>query len=115
MPGTACARMSPYTSCDQSLTYVVMSVQNAESESHVISGLGHTLARRHAGLVPRAARALHPAGPGGEVDLRHRVEVPPQRPDPPGLVAAEGRLVSHERRDGDVVLRAGRRGRGELR
>ena len=32
-PGTACARRSPYTSCDQSLTYVAMSVQNAESAS----------------------------------------------------------------------------------
>src|SRR3954452_2459815 len=76
---------------------------------------GHAPARLDARVVPARAGRADPRAPAVVADLADRVEVRPERADPPRLVRAEVRLVRGERRDRDVVLRALRLVRGELR
>ena len=81
----------------------------------VVARGGHAPSRLDARLVPGAAGRGDPGGPAGDVDLRERVEGRPERADPARLVRTQLRLVGRERRDGDVVLRARRRRRRQLR
>ena len=70
----------------------------------VVARRGHALAGGDTGGEPRAARGGDPPRPRREVDLRHGVEARPERSDSRRLVAPEGGLVRHERRNRDVVL-----------
>ena len=74
----------------------------------VVPGCTHAAPGLDAGVEPRAARRTDPLLPGRPVDLSHRVEARPQRPDAPRLVRAGHRLVRDERRNGDVVVGARR-------
>src|SRR5439155_15488191 len=82
---------------------------------HVVASCGHPLTCRRTGLVPARAGARDPPGPGGVVDLRHRVEARSERADAPRSVSPRLRLVRDDRRYRDVVLGAGRPTGRELR
>ena len=81
------------------------------AEADVVAGGRHPPPRLDTGLVPRIAGRGDPGGPAGDADLRECVERRPERADAPGLVGSQLRLVVRERRNGDVVLRAGGRRR----
>ena len=84
-------------------------------ERDVVARGGHVRTRGDARRMPGVAGGCHPARPGREVHLRHRVKAGAERPDTPRLVRTERGLVRDERRDRDVVLGARRSALGELR
>ena len=82
---------------------------------HVVAGRGHAPPRLDAGLVPGAAVRRDPRRPAGDADLGEGVERRPECTDAPGLIGSQLGLVRRQRRHGDVVLRAGRLRRRQLR